>query len=108
MDILWQYNNPPNPSDAAIGPQAYDHHLYYRQVPVLLCVACNRIDVSSLVALVYVDESKLLCYVFTCLWQGVAAADPEAYLQSLCSASDAHSSSFLSCSILMTSCGRPK
>jgi len=34
MDILWQYNNPPNPSDAAIGPQAYDHHLYYRLVQV--------------------------------------------------------------------------
>jgi glucan endo-1,6-beta-glucosidase len=35
MDILWQYNNPSNPSDAAIGPQAYDHHLYYRLVQVL-------------------------------------------------------------------------
>ncbi|KAH8995094.1 family 5 hypothetical beta glucosidase from glycoside dehydrogenase [Lactarius hatsudake] len=29
MDILWQYNNPANPADAAIGPQSYDHHLYY-------------------------------------------------------------------------------
>ncbi|KAI9509114.1 glycoside hydrolase family 5 protein [Russula earlei] len=29
MDILWQYNDPANPLDAAIGPQAYDHHLYY-------------------------------------------------------------------------------
>lgn len=48
MDTLWQYNNPPNPSDAAIGPQAYDHHLYYRLVLVPLCVDCNRIDVSTL------------------------------------------------------------
>lgn len=29
MDILWQYNNPANPAAAAMGPQAYDHHLYY-------------------------------------------------------------------------------
>jgi len=29
MDTLWQYNNPANPAAAAIGPQAYDHHLYY-------------------------------------------------------------------------------
>ena len=58
MDILWQYNNPPNPSDAAIGPQAYDHHLYYRLVQVPLCVASYLIDVSSLppIALVYVDD----------------------------------------------------
>jgi hypothetical protein len=59
MDILWQYNNPPNPSDAAIGPQAYDHHLYYRLVQVSFCAvsSCNLIDVSSLpVALVYVDN----------------------------------------------------
>ena len=43
MDILWQHNNPSNPSDAAIGPQAYDHHLYYRLVQVPLCAAssCN-------------------------------------------------------------------
>ncbi|KAH9991164.1 hypothetical protein BJV77DRAFT_946662, partial [Russula vinacea] len=47
-DILWQSDDPPNPSDAAIGPQIYDHHLYYRL--------------------------------------GVAAANPEAYLQDLCSA----------------------
>ena len=32
MDALWQYNSAPNPADAANGPQAYDHHLYYRQV----------------------------------------------------------------------------
>ncbi|KAJ7173674.1 glycoside hydrolase family 5 protein [Mycena filopes] len=29
MDINWQYNNPSNPADAAIGPQGYDNHLYY-------------------------------------------------------------------------------
>lgn len=29
MDVSWQYNNPPNPADAAIGPQSYDNHLYY-------------------------------------------------------------------------------
>ncbi|CDO68818.1 Glycoside Hydrolase Family 5 protein [Trametes cinnabarina] len=29
MDINWQYNDPPNPADAAIGPQGYDNHLYY-------------------------------------------------------------------------------
>ncbi len=40
MDVLWQYNNPPNPSDAAIGPQAYDHHLYYRLVRILPFLHC--------------------------------------------------------------------
>lgn len=25
----WQYNNPPNPADAANGPQVYDAHLYF-------------------------------------------------------------------------------
>ncbi|EIW75234.1 glycoside hydrolase family 5 protein [Coniophora puteana RWD-64-598 SS2] len=29
MDINWQYDNPPNPANAAIGPQGYDNHLYY-------------------------------------------------------------------------------
>ncbi|KAG8759621.1 hypothetical protein FRC12_009716 [Ceratobasidium sp. 428] len=29
MNKDWQYNNPPNPADAAIGPQAYDAHLYF-------------------------------------------------------------------------------
>jgi len=29
MDINWQQNNPPNPADAALGPQIYDNHLYY-------------------------------------------------------------------------------
>jgi hypothetical protein len=39
MDILWQYNDPSNPADAAIGPQSYDHHLYYRLVLIPLYVA---------------------------------------------------------------------
>jgi hypothetical protein len=30
MDVNWQYNNPPNPAAAAIGPQTYDNHLYYK------------------------------------------------------------------------------
>ncbi|KLO07159.1 glycoside hydrolase family 5 protein [Schizopora paradoxa] len=29
MDINWQFNSPPNPAAAAIGPQGYDNHLYY-------------------------------------------------------------------------------
>ncbi|KAI6118424.1 glycoside hydrolase family 5 protein [Pisolithus sp. B1] len=29
MDVNWQYDNPPNPANAAIGPQGYDNHLYY-------------------------------------------------------------------------------
>ena len=29
MNKGWQYNNPPNPADAAIGPQLYDAHLYF-------------------------------------------------------------------------------
>ncbi|RPD58961.1 glycoside hydrolase [Lentinus tigrinus ALCF2SS1-7] len=29
MDVSWQYNNPANPADAAIGPMGYDNHLYY-------------------------------------------------------------------------------
>ncbi|GJE93192.1 glycoside hydrolase family 5 protein [Phanerochaete sordida] len=29
MDVNWQYNSPPNPADAALGPQGYDNHLYY-------------------------------------------------------------------------------
>lgn len=30
MDVNWQTDNPPNPVDAAIGPQGYDNHLYYK------------------------------------------------------------------------------
>ena len=44
MDILWQYNNPPNPADAANGPHAYDHHLYYRLVHVPSSVHCLYSD----------------------------------------------------------------
>ncbi|KEP49177.1 glycoside hydrolase family 5 protein [Rhizoctonia solani 123E] len=29
MSKDWQYNNPPNPADAANGPQLYDAHLYF-------------------------------------------------------------------------------
>ncbi|KAH7918458.1 glycoside hydrolase family 5 protein [Leucogyrophana mollusca] len=47
MDINWQYDNPPNPAYAAIGPQGYDNHLYYS-------------------------------------YGGVAAANPTAYLESVC------------------------
>ncbi|KAG8221111.1 glycoside hydrolase family 5 protein [Butyriboletus roseoflavus] len=47
MDINWQYNNPSNPANAAIGPQGYDNHLYYS-------------------------------------FGGVAAADPNSYLTSVC------------------------
>ena len=32
MDMNWQYNNPANPADAAMGPQVYDNHLYYSYV----------------------------------------------------------------------------
>ncbi|KIK57091.1 glycoside hydrolase family 5 protein [Collybiopsis luxurians FD-317 M1] len=47
MDVNWQYNDPPNPADAANGPQAYDNHLYYS-------------------------------------FGGVADANPEAYMESIC------------------------
>ncbi|KAJ7708852.1 glycoside hydrolase family 5 protein [Mycena rosella] len=47
MDINWQFDNPPNPSDAQIGPQGYDNHLYYS-------------------------------------FGGVADANPDAYLTSIC------------------------
>jgi len=53
MDILWQYNDPPNPSEAAIGPQAYDHHLYYSfggvadsNPEAYLQNLCNRNDIQ--------------------------------------------------------------
>jgi glucan endo-1,6-beta-glucosidase len=41
MDITWQHNNPPNPANAAIGPQAYDDHLYYKLVLILLYTSCD-------------------------------------------------------------------
>ncbi|KAG2137638.1 glycoside hydrolase family 5 protein [Suillus cothurnatus] len=39
MDVNWQYNNPSNPADVAIGPQAYDDHLYYSSA------VCRRPDI---------------------------------------------------------------
>ena len=52
MDVNWQHNNPPNPAAAAIGPQGYDNHLYYRYVhhyfgilPML--ISLNSFGVSS-------------------------------------------------------------
>ncbi|KAG6330263.1 hypothetical protein ID866_8826 [Astraeus odoratus] len=30
MNVNWQNNNSSNPADAAMGPQAYDDHLYYK------------------------------------------------------------------------------
>ncbi|KAF5357442.1 hypothetical protein D9757_011587 [Collybiopsis confluens] len=47
MDVNWQNDNPPNPANAAIGPQAYDNHLYY-------------------------------------VFGGVADANPDAYMTSIC------------------------
>ncbi|KAH9978906.1 glycoside hydrolase family 5 protein [Lactifluus volemus] len=53
MDIIWQYNKPPNPAKAAIGPQGYDHHLYYRlgvaaaHPEAYLQDICNRSDIRS-------------------------------------------------------------
>ncbi len=41
MDILWQHNSPANPADAAIGPQSYDHHLYYRFGQVSLSITAT-------------------------------------------------------------------
>jgi hypothetical protein len=49
MDINWQYNNPANPADAAIGPQIYDNHLYYSWV------LCTRVYMSMLISLFLVD-----------------------------------------------------
>ncbi|KAH9074950.1 glycoside hydrolase family 5 protein [Lactarius deliciosus] len=58
MDILWQYNNPANPADAAIGPQSYDHHLYYSfggvaddNPDAYLRDLCNRQTIQNDIAL---------------------------------------------------------
>ncbi|KAI9440858.1 glycoside hydrolase family 5 protein [Lactarius indigo] len=56
MDILWQYNNPANPADAAMGPQSYDHHLYYRfaldaNPDAYLHDLCNRQTIQNDIAL---------------------------------------------------------
>ncbi|KAI9446884.1 family 5 hypothetical beta glucosidase from glycoside dehydrogenase [Russula earlei] len=55
MDIIWQFNGPTNPAAAAIGPQAYDHHLIYSIAGVALPNptsylqdVCNREDVQQL------------------------------------------------------------
>lgn len=47
MDINWQFNNPANPADAAIGPQGYDNHLYYRCVADDLAVASVKLTLFS-------------------------------------------------------------
>ncbi|KAH9034624.1 glycoside hydrolase family 5 protein [Lactarius pseudohatsudake] len=58
MDILWQGNNPANPADAAIGPQSYDHHLYYSfggvaddNPDAYLRDLCNRQTIQNDIAL---------------------------------------------------------
>jgi len=65
MDVNWQFNNPPNPTNAAIGNQVYDNHLYYAygvSLPVFLGPLWLR----------------------TKNMQGVAQADPDSYLSSIC------------------------
>lgn len=47
MDITWQYNNPANPADAAIGPQAYDTHLYYSYVHFCCVILIQRSELES-------------------------------------------------------------
>jgi hypothetical protein len=56
MDVLWQHNDPANPSDSVNGLQAYDHHLYYKLVRKPSTLRCRTwADVSLLAAaLVYV------------------------------------------------------
>jgi hypothetical protein len=96
MDVFWQYNSPPNPADAANGPQAYDHHLYYRLVSTPSLTACIVVlTFSCLLAVLQLWRTSTIDsffrFVFSAspfLWQGVADANPEAYLQNLCSASE--------------------
>jgi hypothetical protein len=61
MDIIWQYNRPSNPANAAIGPQRYDHHLYYRLVLIILYDSRNLAKVVSfsVTALACVDNILL-------------------------------------------------
>ncbi|KAI0249705.1 glycoside hydrolase family 5 protein [Lactifluus subvellereus] len=70
MDVLWQLNHPANPAKAAIGPQAYDDHLYYSFGEVAkpdpnsyLQDICNRNDIQRDTALgnspVWVGEWSL-------------------------------------------------
>ncbi|KAI0271117.1 hypothetical protein BGY98DRAFT_206241 [Russula aff. rugulosa BPL654] len=45
--------------------------------------------ITCITALAYVDDYTVRLNVFsTCLWQGVAAADPESYLKDLCNRVD--------------------
>ncbi|KAH7339141.1 glycoside hydrolase superfamily [Rhizoctonia solani] len=53
----WQYNNPPNPADAANGPQLYDAHLYFSfggvadpNAESYMQVICNTDRVKNAVA----------------------------------------------------------
>ncbi|CAE6475752.1 unnamed protein product [Rhizoctonia solani] len=53
----WQYNNPPNPTDAANGPQLYDAHLYFSfggvadpNAESYMKVICNTDRVKNAVA----------------------------------------------------------
>ncbi|KDN35897.1 hypothetical protein RSAG8_11205, partial [Rhizoctonia solani AG-8 WAC10335] len=53
----WQFNNPPNPADAAIGPQLYDAHLYFSfggvadaNAESYMQVICNTDRVKNAVA----------------------------------------------------------
>jgi glucan endo-1,6-beta-glucosidase len=50
MDILWQHNNPENPANAAIGPQAYDHHIYYKLVLTLFYASFDLAKVVLLLS----------------------------------------------------------
>ncbi|KAF7317835.1 Glycoside hydrolase family 5 protein [Mycena kentingensis (nom. inval.)] len=71
MDRNWQFNHPANPAEAALGPQGYDNHLYYvyvRGKPVF----------SSISARISHKHRAQ---------QGVADANPDAYLKSICSGS---------------------
>ncbi|KAJ8583531.1 glycoside hydrolase family 5 protein [Rhizopogon salebrosus TDB-379] len=44
MDVNWQYNNPPNPADAANGPQAYDDHCVFLVGPGVTCSFCKDLS----------------------------------------------------------------
>lgn len=83
MDINWQFNDPPNPADATLGPQGYDNHLYYS------CVAsiqhfCILIRIFRLgLGWVLISPTSVSCVLM--VPQGVADPNPDAYLQSICS-----------------------
>ncbi|KAJ7035550.1 glycoside hydrolase family 5 protein [Mycena alexandri] len=65
MDINWQFDNPANPSAAAIGPQGYDNHLYY---------SFGVRNVDLVLPLMKLNH----------LMQGVADPNEDAYLTSIC------------------------